>query len=533
MQDKSGLRAKRTIEIWGVINYDGRECLRKLLTAESRYEVRAMWDTTVDAVTNVIDWTMQNILYINIIFSIFIVFFERREPQTVWTWLLVLYFIPIVGFLLYLLIGQDMHKHKMFKTKEIEDELNSAIRRQEEIIDRHEFAFRNPDMNRFSNLVYYNLEADNSVYTDDNDVEIYTNGRDKFRTLLEEIEKAEKYIHIQYYIIRNDEIWQKIEEALAKKAEQGVEVRVLFDSMGCHGMRARDWKRMRGEGIEAVEFFPAHLGRMHLRVNYRNHRKIVVIDGKTAFLGGFNIGREYLGLEKKFGFWRDTHMKITGSSVLSVHIRFILDWNYASKQNLFREDRFFELEEDYMPEGNTGMQIITSGPDSKYQEIRDNYLKLISKARDHIYIQTPYFIPDESVKDALIIAARSGVDVQIMIPCKPDHPFVYWATFSHIGDMLEAGAKCYTYDNGFLHSKGVMVDGLVSCYGTANMDIRSFRLNFEINATIYSEETTRQFEEIFKTDLEECTLVTSYLYAKRSYLIRFKEQFSRLLSPLL
>lgn len=492
-----------------------------------------MWNTTTQVIGDVFEWMMRNIFYINIVLSIVIVFFERREPQTVWTWLLVLYFIPIVGFLLYLLIGQDMHKNKMFKTKEIEDELNSAIRRQEEIIDRKRFAFDNPDMDRFSDLVYYNLEAGGSVYTDDNAVEIYTNGHDKFAALMEEIEKAERYIHIQYYIIRNDELWQTIEKALAKKAAAGVEVRVLFDSMGCRGMKARDWKRLKAEGIETAEFFPALLGRLQMRVNYRNHRKIVVIDGRTAFIGGFNIGREYLGRDKKFGFWRDTHMKITGSSVLSVHIRFILDWNYASKQNLFREDRFFEPLEEYKPKGKNGVQIIASGPDSKNKQIRDNYLKLINKARDHIYIQTPYFIPDECMKDALIIAAKSGVDVQIMIPCKPDHPFVYWATYSHIGDLIDAGARCYTYDNGFLHSKGMMVDGLVSCYGTANMDIRSFCLNFEVNATIYNDTTTARFEEIFKRDLADCTLLTPQLYSKRSFLIRLKEQFSRLLSPLL
>lgn len=487
----------------------------------------------MQTIANVFDWMMQNLIYINIVLSVVIVFFERRDPQTVWTWLLVLYCIPVAGFILYLLIGQNMHKKKMFKTKEVEDEINSAILWQEEIIDHNEFSFRSSDMDRFSDLVYYNLEADGSIYTDDNDVEIYTNGQDKFAALLEELEKAEKYIHIQYYIIRGDELWQKIEGVLARKAAEGVEVRLLYDSMGCRSMKKRDWKRIRSEGIEVAEFFPAWLGSVPVRFNYRNHRKIVVIDGKTAFLGGFNIGREYLGLDKKFGFWRDTHMKVTGTAVLAIHIRFVLDWNYAAKQNLFREDRFFELPESPGPKGHNGIQIITSGPDSKNKQIRDNYLKMINKARDHIYIQTPYFIPDESVKDALMIAARSGVDVQIMIPCKPDHPFVYWATYSHIGDMIEAGAKCYTYNNGFLHSKGVMVDGLVSCYGTANMDIRSFCLNFEINATIYDRETTAKFEEIFRKDLADCSLITPEVYAKRNFVVRFKEQFSRLFSPLM
>ncbi len=194
-------------------------------------------------------------------------------------------------------------------------------------------------------------------------------------------------------------------------------------------------------------------------------------------------------------------------------------------------------QEGYFPEikgkGSTGVQIISSGPDSRSQEIRDNYLRLISKAKNNIYIQTPYFIPDESVMTALRIAAMSGVDVRLMIPCKPDHPFVYWATYSFVGELLEAGVKCYTYDNGFLHAKGLMVDGLAASYGTANMDMRSFYLNFEVNAVLYSSGLTRQLEDIFLKDLGKSTEITPYDYSQRSLYIRLKEQVSRLLSPLL
>lgn len=475
---------------------------------------------------------MEHLLFINIILSIVIVFFERRDPKTVWAWLLVLYFIPILGIFLYFIIGYDFHKRQMFRTKEIEDAMYSAVRGQEESIFRDEFAPGDPRLRKFSDTVLMNLEAADAVYTADNDVEIYTDGKEKFRALYQEMEQAEKFIHIQYYIIRNDELWQPFEELLARKVKEGVEVRLLYDSMGCRKMRRSDWKRIRSLGIQVGEFFPALLGSLQLRINYRNHRKIVVIDGRTAFVGGFNIGREYLGLDPKFGYWRDTHLRIRGSAVLALHIRFILDWNYATKQNLFARDSYFT----YRPEeklGNEAIQIISSGPDSRWQNIRNVYLKMISKARKSIRIQTPYFIPDSAVLDALRIAAMSGVDVQVMIPCKPDHPFVYWATYSYIGDLLAAGAKCYTYDNGFLHAKGMVVDGLVSCYGTANMDIRSFRLNFEVNAVIYSARVARRMEEIFREDLKVCTQVTEYLYGRRSYLVRIKEQFSRLFSPVL
>ncbi len=478
------------------------------------------------------DFWMDHLLFINVILSIVIVFFERRDPKTVWTWLLVLYFIPILGIFLYFIIGYDFHKRQMFRTKEIEDAMYSAVSRQEESIFRDEFSPTDPRLRKFSDTVLMNLEAADAVYTADNEVAIYTDGKEKFRALYKEMERAEKFIHIQYYIIRSDELWKPIEELLKRKVQEGVEVRILYDSMGCRKMKRSDWKRIRAAGIQVGEFFPAILGSLQLRINYRNHRKIVVIDGRTAFVGGFNIGREYLGLDPKFGYWRDTHLRIRGSAVLALHIRFILDWNYATKQNLFVNDSYFSWHPKEKP-GNEAIQIISSGPDSKWQNIRNVYLKMISKARKSIYIQTPYFIPDGAVLDALRIAAMSGVDVRVMIPCKPDHPLVYWATYSYIGDLLEAGAKCYTYDRGFLHAKGMVVDGLVSCYGTANMDIRSFKLNFEVNAVIYSVRVARKMEEIFREDLKSCTQVTEYLYGKRSYLVRVREQFSRLFSPVL
>ncbi|MCI8598422.1 MAG: cardiolipin synthase [Lachnospiraceae bacterium] len=490
--------------------------------------LQVLWNGLVQ----IVQYWMEHLIFINIVLSIVIVFFERREPKSVWTWLMLLYFIPILGIFLYFMIGHDFHKQHMFRTKEIEDAMYSAIGKQEETIIRDEFEPADSRLRKFSDVVLMNLEAADAVYSSDNEIEILTDGREKFKALYEEMSKATEYIHIQYYIIRNDELWQPFEKLLVEKVRQGVEVRLLYDSMGSRGMKKKDWRRLREEGIQIGEFFPAILGRLQLRINYRNHRKIVVIDGKTAFVGGFNIGREYVGLDPKFGYWRDTHLKIRGSAVLSLHIRFILDWNYATKQDLFVADRYFREYNQNVP-GKAAVQIISSGPDSKWQNIRNVYLKMISKARKNIYIQTPYFIPDETVMSSIRIAAMSGVDVRVMIPCKPDHPFVYWATYSYIGDLLEAGAKCYTYDNGFLHAKGMVVDGLVSCYGTANMDIRSFKLNFEVNAVIYSVEIAERLEAIFMEDLKSCTRVTQYTYGRRSFLVRVKEQFSRLFSPLL
>ncbi len=477
-------------------------------------------------------WVLDHLFIINIIFSLLIIFFQRRNPTTVWAWLLLLYFLPVFGFILYLIFAQNFRKERMFKAKEIEGELKYAVRRQEESIFRKKLRLRDPELERFKRLILYNLNEGEAVLTDNNDVRIFTDGEDKFRELIYELDHAKRYIHLQYYIIRNDELWKEIEEVLIRKVRQGVKVRVLFDSMGCRSTRRSVWTRLEDAGVEVAEFFPALLGKFQLRLNYRNHRKIVVIDGRLGFVGGFNVGREYLGRSRKFGYWRDTHLCIEGSAVTSLAVRFVLDWNYAARENLFLDDSLFEIPE-YIRGGRDPIQIITSGPDSKYPKIRDNYLRLIHMARKNIYIQTPYFIPDDDIKSALVIAAKSGIDVRIMIPCKPDHPFVYWATYSYIGEMIEAGARCYTYDNGFLHSKCLCVDGLVSCVGTANMDIRSFALNFEVNAVIYSAKTTLRLEEAFENDIPKSTMITRKRYRQRNWIIRFKEQFCRLFSPVL
>lgn len=490
---------------------------------------------------------MAHLIYINLILSIIIVFFQRKDPKTVWTWLLALYFIPVFGILFYLIFGQDMRKSKMFRIKEVEDKLTYSIKRQEEMIRHLAFSDGDPRVDEYGDLVLYNLQTGGAVFTARNKIEIFNDGKEKFADLIRTMEQAKAHIHIQYYIIKNDELFDAMIPVLKKKVQEGVEVRILYDGMGGRFMPGKKWRALEAAGVKVGVFFPPVLGRLNLRVNYRNHRKIVVIDGVIGYVGGFNIGREYLGLDPKFGYWRDTHLKIYGDAAISLQIRFALDWNYATKENLFKTGQYFDsvglmAEEgklqidapiDPKPDKPLGIQIIASGPDQQNRQIRDNYLELFNKAKHHIYIQTPYFVPDDAVLSALKIAALSGVDVRLMIPCKPDHPFVYWATYSYVGDLLDSGVRSYTYENGFLHSKGVMVDGEVSCYGTANMDIRSFELNFEVNAVIYDPDTTKLLEAAFIEDLNNCREVTKEVYKSRNLLIRVKEQCSRLLSPLL
>lgn len=489
-------------------------------------------DNFLEVMKVVGDFIFDHLLFWNGLFAVIIVFFQRRDPKSVWAWLMVLYFIPVLGFVFYLLLGQDMRKRKMFRIKELEDQLSEAIRQQE-----HQLKTKNPaqldeQIRDFRDLVIYNLETSGAVLSEDNDIDIFTDGNDKFDALKEDLRKAEHFIHMQYYIIKNDVLFNQIKDILIEKAAEGVEVRLLFDAMGCRTVKHKYWKELNAKGVKTAEFFPALFRRLQLRINYRNHRKIVVIDNRVAYVGGFNIGKEYIGLDKKFGYWRDTHLRIQGNAVLGLQLRFILDWNYAARENLLQNAKVFvppvQGTRDFCE-----MQIISSGPDNATEQIRDNYLRLISKAKKSIYIQSPYFIPDEAIFNALLIAIRSGIEVNIMIPCMPDHPFVYWATYSYVGDLVMAGANCYTYNNGFLHSKGMIVDGKVLCYGTANMDIRSFALNFEVNAVIYDQGKAEEMENIFREDLKHCKQITRDIYVVRPLFLRLKEQICRLLSPLL
>lgn len=479
-----------------------------------------------------------HLFYINLVLSIIIVFFQRRDPKTVWTWLLALNFLPVVGIFLYLMIGQDYRKSKMFRIKSVDDRIRKAALKQEDILSDEKRTTEDIYTREYQRLIHYNIAAGGSLMTMKNSLKIFTDGNDKFAALIKDIRKAKKYIHFQYYIMKNDYLFAMISKEFIKKSDEGVEVRILCDGMGGRFMSKKNWKNLKAHGIKVGIFFPATLGRINFRINYRNHRKIVVIDGEIGYVGGFNVGKEYVDGSKRFGHWRDTHLRIKGESVKGLELRFGLDWNYATKEDIFINKRYFRkiyninslLSKD---EDALRIQIISSGPDSVTKLIRDNYIEIINHAKDHIYIHTPYFIPDEAFMSALSIAARSGVDVRLMIPCKPDHPFVYSATLSWAGTLIEAGGKVYTYENGFLHAKSVMSDGMVASVGTANMDIRSFELNFEVNAMIYDEVTTRKLEDNFIKDIEHSKEYTLDMYKNRSLIQRIKEQTSRLLSPLL
>ncbi|MGD6805006.1 cardiolipin synthase [Rossellomorea vietnamensis] len=472
------------------------------------------------------------LVVLNIAFASVVVFLERRDAGATWAWLMVLLFIPVLGFIMYLIFGQNLTRKRLFQWDDIQKiGIEELIARQVEEIKSDHFSFRDSTVSNNKELIYMHLINNEAVLTQDNEIEVFTHGEDKFDSLLKDIEAARNHIHFQYYILRRDALGKRILSALTEKAREGVKVRVLYDEMGSRTLNKRFFRDLIKAGGEVEVFFPSRIPYINPRLNYRNHRKLVIIDGVTGYVGGFNVGDEYLGLNPRFGYWRDTHLRIEGSAVLAMQTRFILDWNQASAS------RDIDLEHRYFPEakfrGNAGVQIVTSGPDSEWEQIKNGYIRMVSSAKESIYIQTPYFIPDTSLLDALRIAALSGIDVRIMIPNKPDHMFVYWATFSYIGEMLKAGARIYIYDNGFIHAKTIVVDSKTSSVGTANIDVRSFRLNFEVNAFIYDVELSNELGNIFLKDIHQSRELTIEEYSKRHLWIRFKESISRLLSPIL
>lgn len=476
-------------------------------------------------------WFFSNLIWINILLGLLLVFFERRSPTTTWLWLMVLTFLPGVGFILYLFLGQDLSKKKMFKSKEEEDNcFHILVEEQTKELENDEFYFKDPNFLNYEDLIKMHLISSQSFFTQDNNIELYFSGEEKFDALLNSIEKAKYFIHMEYYIFKNDNLGKRVLDALTKKAKEGVEVKLLVDGMGGRTLSKRFLQPFKDAGGEVGIFIPPLVPLFNIRINYRNHRKITIIDGREAYLGGFNVGDEYLGLNKKFGFWRDTHMKITGSSISSLQWRFFLDWRFATNKPIGSCQSYLV---DDSVNNTVGIQIVSSGPDSKWPSIKDGYLKMIANARKRVYIQTPYFIPDDSMYEALKTAGLSGVDVKVMIPNKPDHLFVFWASMSYIGELLQAGVKFYTYEKGFLHSKVVIMDDFVSSVGTANIDIRSFKLNFEVNAFIYDDMINLKLTDQFNMDLLVCKEITIEDYEKRPRIVRIKESISRLLSPIL
>lgn len=466
------------------------------------------------------------LMLVNMISVFSLIFIERKDPTTTWAWLLILLLIPGVGFIVYLLLGQNLSRQKIFREKKIIDKTRAAGL--EEMQEIHGIKMELQD--EYSDLILMNYNQCGSIYTTGNEVKTYISGEKKFQDLIKDIRSAKSFIHIEYYIFRFDDLGKAIIDELKSKVDEDVEVRLLVDGMGSKNLKQKEIRYIKNLGIKFSIFFPGAFPRINTRINYRNHRKIVIIDGEIGYVGGFNVGNEYVNRGHQFKFWRDTHLKVKGQAVNELNKRFILDWDYASNENFDNIIKYFPKPKEY---GRVGMQIVSSGPDHMDEYIKIAYMKIINNARKYVYIQTPYLVPDEPILEALRISALSGVDVRIIVPDKPDHFFMEWVLSANIANLIDYGVKIYRYNNGFIHSKTIVSDDIVSSIGTANMDNRSFRLNFEVNAFIYDGVVAKEQSKIFLNDQKFSTFVTKEAYEKRSRVLRIKESLIKLVSPIL
>lgn len=479
-------------------------------------------------------FTLITIFVLNTFFAIITVFRQPRDISATWAWLLVLILLPVVGFILYMFTGRGLSRHKIFSLQtQVEDGLAAKIHVQKQENAAQRLLPPTELSTESTELVSLFLSLDKAPLTKNNHVEIITDGHEKFRLLFRDILAAKSSIHIEYYTIYNDRIGNQLMKLLKQKAAEGVEVNVIYDAWGSQGATKKWWSQLEKVGGHVNAFFSSRHYLTDFRLNYRDHRKIVVIDGEIGYVGGFNIGDQYLGRLPKFGYWRDTHLRILGEAVASLQIRFTMDWNatVGPKDKLSYDEKYFP--EVSSAPGNVSMQIVSSGPNSDLEQIKMGYLKMITSATKSIWIQSPYLIPDDSIIDALRIASLSGIDVRIMIPDMPDHPFIYRATQYYARLLHESNIKIYLYRNGFLHAKTFVVDEHIASVGTANLDIRSFKLNFEVNAFIYDQQVAHQLHDIFLNDLTHADLLTNEMLQKQSQWLRFKQRFSRLLSPIL
>lgn len=458
---------------------------------------------------------------ITIIGLIAVIITENRNPLKTIPWVIVLLLAPGVGLFFYFFFGQDNRKQRIIS--------RHAYKRIKKHPQEHTFP---PDRcsvpETYKPLSTLLSNSNQAPLLYGTQISIYTNGTDKFKALLEAIQGAKHHIHIQYYIFCDDEIGRKVREALIQKAKEGVKVRVLYDDVGCWNVKDRFFKEMKKAGIEVYAFLQVVFPIFTSKVNYRNHRKIVVIDGKIGFMGGMNIADRY-NKGTNWGTWRDSHFKFVGKGVLGLQSAFLVDWYVASKQ-LIDDASYYP--QSQIADDNI-MQIITSGPVGPWRTLLQATIFAIANAKKSIYIQTPYFLPTEGLNQALQTAALGGIDVRLMLPKRSDTRTVNMATHSFIDDMVKAGAKVYFYKPGFLHAKLLVIDDNLTDIGSANMDFRSFEHNFEINAFIYQSKFAQEMKKVFLNDMQNCEQLIPSLWLKRPLKQRIAESFMRLFSPLL
>ncbi len=456
--------------------------------------------------------------------AIIAVLMDNKQPAKTIAWVLVLFFMPIVGILFYFFFGQNTRKERLISDRSM-DQLTK--RSMLEFAEQENLRF--PEVNKPLMQLFANQNW--ALPFKDNQVSIFTDGYEYFLTLLYNIGKAQHHIHIDVYIIEDDPLGNLIADALIDKARQGVEVRLIYDDVGCWKVKDRFFERMRDAGIDVHAFMPVRFPAFTSKVNYRNHRKLCVIDGKIGFIGGMNIALRYVkGTHRQE--WRDTHLCVKGGAVYAIQRAFLVDWYFV--------DRTLITDRSYYPPVSASIcndclaQVVTSSPITPWPDIMQGYVRILLQARRYVYMETPYFLPTEPVMFAMRTAALAGVDVRLMVPSHTDARLVEWASRSYMMEAIEAGVNVYLYKAGFNHSKLLVSDDNLCSCGSTNIDFRSFENNFEANIFFFDEEMAMRIKTIFLEDQEECVLVDDVSYfVKRPFLKRLFESIVRLLSPLL
>lgn len=474
-----------------------------------------------------IHWLIFVIYAVVVVLTMITILMDNRQPAKTMAWILVLWFIPLLGIILYFFFGQNIRREHIVSKKSL-DQLTK--RSMFEFVEQRNLTL--PDEHRKLIDLFTNQQM--ALPFKGNTVEIYKDGYEFFPALLAEIAKARHHIHIDVYIFCDDALGRLVSDALIAKSREGVEVRLIYDDVACWSVKNSFYERMREEGIEVHPFMPVKFPVFTSKANYRNHRKVIVIDGKVGFIGGMNIALRYVkgyGKGKKHTAWRDTHMKIEGTAVYGLQRAFLIDW-YFVDQTLITNRKYYP--QNIAKDNDCLMQIVSSNPTDSWPTIEQGYVNILLNAKKYVYIETPYFMPTEPVLFAMRTAALAGVDVRLMLPLKNDSQLVQWATTSYVMETVEAGVTVLFYKAGFNHSKVIISDdSLVSC-GSLNVDFRSFEHNFECCAFLYDQDMALRFKEVFAEDEKECVPIDQVKdLSHRSFLIRLWESLVRLLSPLM
>ena len=447
------------------------------------------------------------------------VLMDNRQPAKTMAWVLVIAFVPVIGVIFYLFFGINHRKERIISQSQM-DELTK--RSMLSFVEQHDFHIPERQKPLVDLFVNQNL----ALPFKDNQIDIMTDGYAFFPELLKDIAEASHHIHINMYIFEDDALGRLVADALMDKARQGVKVRVIYDDVGCWRVNSRFFEHLREAGVEVVPFLPVRFPSFTSKVNYRNHRKIIVIDGRIGYIGGMNFARRYVSQK-----WRDTMFRLQGGVVYALQRAFLVDW-YFVDHTLITDRIYYPTSQISSKSGVA--QIVTSGPLARYPEIMQGYVRIILAARRYIFIETPYFLPNEPILFALKTAALAGVDVRVMCPMSSDAHFIDWASRSYLREIYEAGARVYLYEPGFLHSKLLISDdSLVSC-GSVNVDFRSLENNFEANVFVYDEGTALRLKKVYLDDQSHAILlgdVPNRLHPK--FYARLWESFTRLVSPLL